>query len=166
MSYDLTSCWTLWAVHQLKAPSPTPPRHHTTPHTHSHKFSHSCCLSFSLPALPLSLSVLNTDTCSIYNSLALKEPFWTGSCPPYPLLTVAFFQNVSTPHLSTSCPWNRPEKNCWREKRRSMCVCVCVCRSVCGGLKISHPTLSAPGLGPCVYFSQPGPTHILYMRTH
>lgn len=158
LSYDLTSCWTLWAVHQLKAPSPTPPRHHTTPHTHSHNFSHSCCLSFPLAALS-SRSVLNTDTCSIYNSLALKEPFWTGSCP-LPTPDRGFCPKRQHPPPLHLLPL---EQACWVRKRRwSVCVCVCAC----GGLKISHPTLSAPGLGPCVCFSPPRPTHILYTLTH
>ena len=60
LSYDLTSCWTLWAVHQLKAPSPTPPRHRTT-HTFTQFFTLMLSVFFSrstlFPSLSLSLSL-------------------------------------------------------------------------------------------------------------
>lgn len=141
-----------------------PPWHHTTPHhTHSHNFSHSCCLSFSLAALSLSLFVLNTDTCSIYNSLALKEPFWTGSCP-LPTSDHGFFPKRQHPPPLYLLPLEQAgEGLLGGEKELKVCVCV-VC--VWWGLKISHTTLSIPGLGPCVCYSPPQPTHTLFLHTN
>lgn len=138
-----------------KSPSSSPPpQNHITPHTHSHNFSHSCCLSFSLAALSLSLSLsaLHTDTCSIYNSLALKEPFWTGSCP-FPTPDGGFFPKRQHPPQLHLLPLRASRRRIagWRKGG------ACVCRGGGGGwwhragVKITHPTPSAPGLGPCVF---------------
>ena len=153
----------------------TTPSHHTT-HTFAQFFTlmlsvffsrstlfPSLCLSLSL-SFSLSLSVLNTDTCSIYNSLALREPFWTGSCP-LPTPNRGFFPKRQHPLLLHLLPLEQAREELLGGEEEE-CVCARVCVYVWWGLKISHPTLSAPGLGPCVCFSQPRPTHILYTLTH
>lgn len=110
LSHDLTSCWTLWAVHQPLLPT--------------HTNFHTLCVCLFLSQLSVSLSLLDTDTCSIYN---FRGTFWTGSCP-LPTLDHSFSPKRQHPLLFRLLPMEGMEK----------CVY---------GLKIVRPTLSAPGTG-------------------
>lgn len=135
----------------------TTPSHHTA-HTFTQFFTLLLSVFFSRSTLSLSLSALYTDTCSIYNSLALKEPFWTGSCP-FPTPDSGFFPKRQHPPPLHLLPLEQAGQELLGGEKQE-CVCGYVC--VGGGLKISRPTLSAPGLGPCVCFSQPRPTHTVH----
>lgn len=90
------------------------------PHSHKHTYT---------------LSTFNTDTCAIYNFLALKTPFWTGSCS-FPTPEGGFLPDHQQPPCCDLLPLELAKQELQGGEKRlcaHACVCgvyICVCACV------------------------------------
>lgn len=76
---------------------------------------------------PQTLSAFNTDTCSIYNSLALKKPFWTGSSFSTP--DSGFFPKRQQPPRRNLLPPEQAKQELQGGEKD--CVCALACARAC-----------------------------------